>query len=163
MKIIKHPNGGKQGEFALAIIVLNLKLNFNEYVQAIDLPEIDECFSGSGMFYGWGKFESGASGYPGELQQLEMPILKRNICTKNNRPNVFLTNLCLGPMDEGKAPGAGDHGGPVVYTRGNGKKVLIGIMSHYNGYPNEGYGPSYHTNIALFRDFIDNSIKQLKI
>jgi trypsin len=134
----------------IAILFLSSPLEFNDFVQAIELPESMIDTTGDIIVSGWGALSSGGSS-PDILQKVDVPIVTNERCSaayQGINP-VADSMLCAGVETGGRDSCQGDSGGPLAQDG-----VLVGIVSWGVGCAQAGY-PGVNTRVSHFREFID--------
>lgn len=163
--IIIHHNFFAPASFNdIALIVLTTPVNIAENVDVACLPSQGTIFDYANCFStGWGKTSSNQhSRFANILKKINLPIVPSNSCQDTLRTtilgsffNLDKSFICAG----GKASEntcIGDGGGPLVCPV-LGKKdtyQLAGIVSW--GLACEDPVPGVYTNVAIFREWIDN-------
>lgn len=125
--------------------------------RAIELYETgEEAQVGSyAVITGWGSTSGTATVNPRVLQTVSVPIIAKNECKESY---AYLTHLnpgqiCAAYPEGGKDACQGDSGGPLVIA-----ERLAGVVSWGNGCAVAGQ-PGVYTEVAYFRDWIDESMK----
>ncbi|XP_030572968.1 brachyurin-like [Drosophila novamexicana] len=144
----------------IALIKLPADLQFDDYIQAVALPE-DDLTSYShraAIASGWGLVDFVHRRRTDILQKLDVIVMSNNECSAEilkRAPGKFFTSsfICLMPP-KGTSPCNGDSGGPLVVKDSFNKPLLIGITSH-SIYACEKGEPSVYTRVAAFLDWIE--------
>lgn len=95
-------------------------MTFHEHLSPVCLPSAEkELHPGTVCtVIGWGKKEdSGRSEYSPEINEVDVPILNRELCNKwleNRELNVTDGMICAGYQEGGKDACQGDSGGPLL-------------------------------------------------
>uniref|UniRef100_A0A1B0C0N7 Peptidase S1 domain-containing protein n=1 Tax=Glossina palpalis gambiensis TaxID=67801 RepID=A0A1B0C0N7_9MUSC len=88
--------------------------------------------TGNAIVYGWGSTSNtNTEVFPNILQMAKVEIISMKACEnalEYQASDLHSTNLCTGPLTEGKGICSSDSGGPLVQKL-NGKNILIGIVS----------------------------------
>lgn len=132
-------------------------LEFNEAVQPIKLPAVNEEPSGTVVLSGWGSVSTtNFPSYPDALQTVKLTALTYTECSNrlinimgSSRPLDKVSNVCTGGPKDNEGACSGDSGGPLIQDG-----VLVGVVSwgmvpcgHYDA-------PSVFTKVSSFIDFI---------
>ncbi|XP_058805923.1 trypsin-3-like [Phymastichus coffea] len=159
--------------YDLAVLKLSEPLQFNEYVNAIDLPSPYSEPSGTAVLSGWGSISRTTQKVmPNTLQMGAVPIVSLQKCSQMFEaaaPDSPFTlgdeNLCTGPgynqISSCNVSNAnkllhsiirfkGDSGGPLISSG-----QVIGITS-WGSVPCEGESPTAYTKVSNFVDWIKN-------
>jgi secreted trypsin-like serine protease len=166
-KIVVHPNfNPKEPHYNdIALIRLNRAVTFNDYVQTIDLPGLNDDFTGQNAVatgWGWTKPFSLWGGNTSEdiLQEGVLPIHDNLAC---DSVSIFprklkSVELCAGYSSGGQGTCHGDSGGPLVVKK-NGKWTLVGVVSWGQGLRCSTYGVFARVTsfISWIKNIIDDS------
>nr|AAI34220.1 MGC163079 protein [Danio rerio]AAI52528.1 Hypothetical protein LOC100006550 [Danio rerio] len=156
-KIIKHPNYNSL-DSNLALLKLSSPVTFSDYIKPVCLAAAGSVFvDGTASWVtGWGYLNRPATVeeimLPDVLQEVEAPIVNNFEC--NAAYGGIITNklLCAGYLNEdGKAPCAGDVGGPLVIKQGAIWIQSGVVVSGYCGLP--GY-PTIYIRVSEYEDWI---------
>uniref|UniRef100_U5EZD4 Putative trypsin-like serine protease n=1 Tax=Corethrella appendiculata TaxID=1370023 RepID=U5EZD4_9DIPT len=123
---------GEVGPNDIAIILLSKPFEFNEYVNAINLPIPDEVPVGNAILTGWGSISTNWNPeYPDVLRKVSLPIIEHDTCKKiyGNPDELETSNVCAGEIDGSKSGCSGDSGGPLVQKNAKNIVTQIGIVS----------------------------------
>lgn len=138
----------------VALVRLNQKLEFSEYIQPALLPEPGrfQTFANSpAVLSGWGKTEDSGSVVQ-YLQYGYVTILDLNECMAfYNTPEYNDANICLDVKNSGVSSCGGDSGGPLVSTTTG---ELIGVTSFGSSAGCEKGYPTGYSRVTYFRDWI---------
>lgn len=159
---IVHPdyNGGVNPN-DVALLRLASSLEYNDLVQAIELPASGEEPSGDVVLSGWGSTStSNFPVMPNQLQKVDLPVLDHEGCAAaftelmgTSEPLDEVSNVCTANPGDHKSACSGDSGGPLA---GNGK--IVGIVS-WGLVPCGSEGaPSVYTKVSSFVDWINEHI-----
>ncbi|KAM3936541.1 neutrophil elastase-like [Leptodactylus fuscus] len=131
----------------ILILQLDRRVTLNSRVNMITLPRVNETVPAGTQCItsGWGRLGTQAR-IPDRLQELNVTVTGSDLC----RPN----NICTGVFMRQAGICFGDSGGPLVC---NG--IIQGISSFIIRTCGNGVAPDFFSRVALFRDFIDRSIK----
>ncbi|XP_013200191.1 trypsin-3 [Amyelois transitella] len=137
----------------VAVMKTAAPLEFNERVQAIGLPDLEEPVDDSGLVLvsGWGRTQQGAPTIPERLMEAELPVVSHFRCMLVYYSVLTKNMLCAGNFFlGGKGTCQGDSGGPAVQ---NGK--VVGITSFGRGCA-QPLSPSVFAKISAptIRNFI---------
>lgn len=125
-----HENfGGSVGPDDIAVVQMDEPLDFNKYVQPINLPEPNTYPSGRALLSGWGSISRKPGVYPDILQKANLPIHTQAKCKQLWEGSTYAdTNVCAGPLSGSSASCSGDSGGPLAQKSGK-EFTLVGIVS----------------------------------
>ncbi|EOB01127.1 Enteropeptidase, partial [Anas platyrhynchos] len=161
-QIIINPHYNKLTKDSdIALMHLQYKVQYTDYIQPVCLPEKNQQFlPGTSCFIaGWGDTTSGGSS-SNILQEAEVPLILNDKC-QQWMPEYSITEnmICAGYDTGGIDSCQGDSGGPLMFEDGN-KWVLVGVTSF--GYkcalPER---PGVYTRVTMFVDWIQNTIYYL--
>ena len=137
----------------ISLLQLENPLVFNDFVQPIALPaiqnqeETDDC-----MVSGWGTTSSGGH-HPDVLNKVVVPIVTDEECrTFYGEEAVLDSMICAGRPEGGVDSCQGDSGGPMVCNFES-SVYLCGIVSWGYGCAEPGH-PGVYTQVSYFRDWI---------
>ncbi|XP_062969375.1 enteropeptidase [Cynocephalus volans] len=140
----------------IAMMHLELKVNYTDYIQPICLPEENQVFppGKSCSIAGWGTVE-----YQGPtadiLQEADVPLLSNEKC-QQQMPEYNITEnmICAGYGEGGIDTCQGDSGGPLMCQEDN-RWFLVGVTSF--GYqcalPNR---PGVYARVPRFTEWIQS-------
>ncbi|XP_008590758.1 PREDICTED: enteropeptidase, partial [Galeopterus variegatus] len=140
----------------IAMMHLELKVNYTDYIQPICLPEENQVFppGKSCSIAGWGTVE-----YQGPtadiLQEADVPLLSNEKC-QQQMPEYNITEnmICAGYEEGGIDTCQGDSGGPLMCQEDN-RWFLVGVTSF--GYqcalPNR---PGVYARVPRFTEWIQS-------
>ena len=129
-------------QYDAALITLENRLNYNQFVQPVCLPSMDaKVPTGTKlMVSGFGLRSEGATRLSRQLQYVELPTVDHETCARlYERIDHVVTDdmMCAGYSTGGKDSCSSDSGGPLVQIskgkRGNDQAVLTGIVSWAKG------------------------------
>ncbi|KAL5291645.1 hypothetical protein ACFFRR_010819 [Megaselia abdita] len=139
----------------VALIRLNQKLEFSDYIQPARLPERNrfQTFANSpAVLSGWGKVKDIGSVVQ-HLQYGYVSILDLNECMAYyNIKEYDNGNICLNTKDSNVSSCNGDSGGPLVSTMTG---ELIGVTSFGSIFGCAGGAPTGYSRVTHFRDWIN--------
>uniref|UniRef100_A0A8C4TMG1 trypsin n=1 Tax=Erpetoichthys calabaricus TaxID=27687 RepID=A0A8C4TMG1_ERPCA len=124
-KAIKHPGYSywtDDNDFML--IKLQRPVQFNEYIQPIQLANSCAPAGSQCLVSGWGNLKISEVQYPDVLQCLQVPILSDATCRQAYKNEITSNMFCAGFMEGGRDSCQGDSGGPLVCDG-----VLQGVVS----------------------------------
>lgn len=156
----------------LALLILNVRLNFTEHLQPVPLTtEMDPPTPATRLrVSGWGfQGEEGAGddevGVSPQLRFVEVDLVESQQCRRAYRQVLPITQRMICAARPGHDSCQGDSGGPLVGfpaeeegsgggggVEGQGK--LYGIVSWGLGCANPNY-PGVYTSVGAFRNWID--------
>ncbi|XP_075062159.1 ovochymase-1 [Mixophyes fleayi] len=146
-------------DYDLALLRLEEKFEFNDFVRPVCLPKIGEPLEPSSLCVvtGWGKTEE-AGQLSSRLQQLQVPILDPKICNSYYYPGMISERMiCAGfPNTGGRDSCQGDSGGPLVCPSVNKTYVLYGIVSWAIGCA-RAKKPGVYARVRSFLSWIQNT------
>ncbi|XP_036911447.1 enteropeptidase [Sturnira hondurensis] len=140
----------------IAMMHLEFKVNYTDYIQPICLPEENQVFSPGRIcsIAGWGRVA-----YQGPtadiLQEADIPLLSNEKC-QQQMPEYNITEnmVCAGYEEGGVDTCQGDSGGPLMCQENN-RWLLAGVTSF--GYqcarPNR---PGVYTRVPWFTEWIQS-------
>ncbi|XP_063696973.1 trypsin-1-like [Culicoides brevitarsis] len=145
----------------IAVLKLEEPLQFNEFVQPIDLPHRGSDVDGQVTLAGWGSTSSSiiVPSMPSDLQRINLPIVPIVECDEamtslvGPSPLDYTSNICTGPLTGGISACSGDSGGPLVQKTSSGYEQ-VGIVS-WGIVPCGSVGaPSVYTKVSAFTDWV---------
>ncbi|NWR22710.1 ENTK Enteropeptidase, partial [Emberiza fucata] len=158
-RIIMNPHYMKQTKDSdIALMHLQHKVQYTDYIQPICLPEKNQQFSPgiNCSIAGWGAISSeGPSS--NILQEAEVPLLSNEKCQQwLPKYNITENMLCAGYDMGGIDSCQGDSGGPLTFEDGD-KWFLVGVTSFGEGcaLPQR---PGVYARVTMFVDWIKNII-----
>uniref|UniRef100_A0A1B0DK65 Peptidase S1 domain-containing protein n=1 Tax=Phlebotomus papatasi TaxID=29031 RepID=A0A1B0DK65_PHLPP len=149
-----HPHFDMEGDYDIAIIELEERLDFNEKCQPIALPRASEevCNNALMLASGFGNLGFNITNDSGTLRAVAVPKLEDGRCfeTYYHLGGITARMFCAGFKEGGKGVCMGDSGGPLVR---NG--IQYGIVS-WGMSCGEAHFPAVYTRIASppIRDWI---------
>ncbi|XP_046902720.1 tryptase-2-like isoform X2 [Hypomesus transpacificus] len=157
-RISSHPDY-KSGEVEndIALVKLDEKVTYSSWVSPVALAAEEDFFNPKSECWviGWGNVHEGIPLQGRKiLQQLQVPLIKDNLC-KQAYPEFVPTMLCAGFMEGEKDSCQGDSGGPLV-CRSAKRFIQVGIVSFGEGCARQGY-PGVYTRVAKYLDFINET------
>ncbi|XP_026556645.1 enteropeptidase [Pseudonaja textilis] len=159
-QIIINPHYNKRTKDSdIALIHLQFRVNYTDYIQPICFPEKNKQFlpGTKCSIAGWGKTTQEANSISSILQEAEVPLITHQKC-KELMPEYNITEnmICAGYDKGGIDACKGDSGGPLMCQE-NKKWFLVGVTSF--GYkcalPNR---PGIYVNVFKFVDWIKRTI-----
>ena len=105
---------------------------------------------------GWGNTQVVGSNYPDQLHCVDTKYVPVAVCNERKHYNgaILPGMFCAGEVNVGgKDACQGDSGGPVTY---NGNVVGATSWGYGCAYPNY---PGVYTDLAQYRDFIDEQVE----
>ncbi|XP_017123118.1 trypsin beta [Drosophila elegans] len=162
-QVIAHGGYNPQShDYDLALLILNARLNFTEYLQPVPLATgVDPPGENTRLLVsGWGlqAEEGGAAsaevGVSPQLHFVEVDLVEAGQCRRAYREVLPITQRMMCAARLGHDACQGDSGGPLVgYPADGGPAKLYGIVSWGLGCANPNY-PGVYTNVAAFRNWI---------
>merc|ERR1712050_229827 len=154
-KLIKHENFGNGNmRYDIALIKLNRKVQFNEYVRTACMPSPNEYFVGQTncIVSGWGGLNEGALG-PRILNAVKKPVISNAVCKQAYGSSIYDSNICGGYAAGGKDACQGDSGGPYVCKKAGQPWKIVGVVSWGHGCARPGkYG--VYASVPYFYNWI---------
>ncbi|XP_055697589.1 trypsin 5G1-like [Phlebotomus papatasi] len=153
-----HPNFDMEGDYDIAIIELEERLDFNEKCQPIALPRASEevCNNALMLASGFGNLGFNITNDSGTLRAVAVPKLEDGRCfeTYYHLGGITARMFCAGFEEGGKGVCMGDSGGPLVR---NG--IQYGVVS-WGMSCGEAHFPAVYTRIASppIRDWIKTTV-----
>ncbi|XP_065711316.1 enteropeptidase [Patagioenas fasciata] len=142
----------------IALMHLQDKVQYTDYIQPICLPEKNQQFLPgiNCSIAGWGTITHGGP-TSNVLQEAEVPLISNEKCQElMPEYNITENMICAGHDAGGVDSCQGDSGGPLTFEDGN-KQVLIGVTSF--GYecalPKR---PGVYVRVTMFVDWIGKII-----
>uniref|UniRef100_A0A8B9HBC5 Transmembrane serine protease 15 n=1 Tax=Astyanax mexicanus TaxID=7994 RepID=A0A8B9HBC5_ASTMX len=152
-QVIMNPRYNRRTkESDIALIHLQTKVNFTDYIQPICLPHPDQQFApGRRCFVaGWGRMTEGGP-VADVMQQAVLPLLNNSQCQEwLPEYNITKRMVCAGYAEGGVDSCQGDSGGPLMCEEEK-HWVLAGVTSFGVGCAR----PKRPGVYALVREFID--------
>lgn len=158
-KVIFHPKWNiSTADNDIALIKMNasLQLNEDEKWKTICLPTSNVTFNFSRcLAIGWGLLSFGGE-RPQILQEIEMPLVSRTVCTKNFKDINKVTEnmICAGHLKGSKGVCHGDSGGPLQCQSEDGSWFQIGVTSWTQGCAWENY-PGVFSRVLQYSKWIN--------
>uniref|UniRef100_A0A8C5MWH1 Transmembrane serine protease 15 n=1 Tax=Leptobrachium leishanense TaxID=445787 RepID=A0A8C5MWH1_9ANUR len=138
----------------IAMMHMQFKVNYTDYIQPICLQETDQVFA-EGMncsIAGWGRTQSQGP-IPNILQEAEIPLISNEKCQQNLPEYNITQNMICGGYDEGGIDTCqGDSGGPLMCLEDQ-RWFQVGVTSFGIGcaQPNR---PGVYVRLTQFKDWI---------
>ena len=156
----KHPNYNSNNiSNDVATLKFESAFELNEYLVPMCPPTAQSAewmVEGWTMHVcGWGNTQVIGSNYPSELHCVDTKYVPVSVCNSRKHYNgaILKGMFWAGEVGEGgKDACQGDSGGPVTY---NGNVVGATSWGYGCAYPNY---PGVYTDLAMFRDFIDENV-----
>ncbi|ETE68321.1 Prothrombin, partial [Ophiophagus hannah] len=171
-KIIIHPkyNWMENLDRDIALLRLSKPVPFNDYIHPICLPTKQIVQSlllegYKGRVTGWGNlfdtWGTGARQLPSVLQEVNLPIVSRDICKASTKIKVTDNMFCAGysPAESKRGDACeGDSGGPFV-MKGPKRWYQVGIVSWGEGCDRDGkYG--FYTHLFRLKKWMQKTIEK---
>ncbi|KAF4077220.1 hypothetical protein AMELA_G00205530 [Ameiurus melas] len=139
----------------IALIHLQNKVNFTDYIQPICLPNSTQQFAAGRkcVIAGWGRLTEGGT-VADVLQQAVLPLINNSVC-QERLPEYNITErmLCAGYPEGGIDTCQGDSGGPLICEEEDRSWVLAGVTSFGVGCARPGR-PGVSALVTHFIDWI---------
>ncbi|XP_058152463.1 enteropeptidase [Dasypus novemcinctus] len=156
-QIVINPHYNKRSKNNdIAMLHLEFKVNYTDYIQPICLPEKNEVFS-PGRFCsiaGWGNVANEGP-TANILQEADVPLLSNEKC-QQQMPEYNITDnmVCAGYEEGGIDSCQGDSGGPLTCQENN-RWFLAGVTSfgHQCARPNR---PGVYVRVPRFTEWIQS-------
>ncbi|KAG7320698.1 hypothetical protein KOW79_015113 [Hemibagrus wyckioides] len=131
-QIIMNQNYNKRTKDSdIALVLLQNKVNFTDYIQPICFPESEQQFAAGRkcVVAGWGRLTEGGA-VADVLQQAVVPLINNSVC-QERLPEYNITErmVCAGYPEGGIDTCQGDSGGPLMCEEEGGSWVLVGVTS----------------------------------
>ncbi|ALC48244.1 CG32808, partial [Drosophila busckii] len=157
--IYVHPDYQPQDKHMndIALLQLQLPLNFNELVQPVRLPQPQQPTLGntSVVLVGWGLNAASYTQTGGvvqkHLQKVELQVFSDEDCSNRHQTQLFDTQLCAGVPEGGKGQCSGDSGGPLLLA---GTDTQVGIVSWSIKPCTRPPYPGVFTEVSAYVDWI---------
>ncbi|XP_034482748.1 collagenase-like [Drosophila innubila] len=153
--IVVHPEWDPdQNINNIALIKLPADLQFDEYVQPIQLPDPDKSYDYDiGVFSAYGSSND-------QLMYSNVTILSNEECKtielKNNPGGFFPSSwICLKSIGCGKC--SGDSGGPLAIRHEDGNSILLGLKSAVSDDSCSVNEPRFLTRISSYLQWINEN------
>uniref|UniRef100_A0A8C3TM39 Transmembrane serine protease 15 n=1 Tax=Catharus ustulatus TaxID=91951 RepID=A0A8C3TM39_CATUS len=158
-RIIINPHYMKETKDSdIALMHLQQKVQYTDYIQPICLPEKHQQFLPgiNCSIAGWGDLSSG--GTPSNvLQEAVVPLLSNEKCQQQmSKYNITENMVCAGYDMGGIDSCQGDSGGPLTSEDGD-KWFLVGVTSFGEGCARP-QRPGVYARVTMFVDWIKNII-----
>ncbi|KAK3555556.1 hypothetical protein QTP86_021783 [Hemibagrus guttatus] len=155
-QIIMNPNYNKRTKDSdIALILLQNKVNFTDYIQPICFPESQQQFAAGRKcaIAGWGRLTEGGL-VADVLQQAVVPLINNSVC-QERLPEYNITErmVCAGYPEGGIDTCQGDSGGPLMCEEEDGLWVLAGVTSFGMGCARPGR-PGVYALLTHFTEWI---------
>uniref|UniRef100_A0A8C5LCV7 Enteropeptidase n=1 Tax=Jaculus jaculus TaxID=51337 RepID=A0A8C5LCV7_JACJA len=155
-QIVINPHYNKRRKDSdIAMMHLEFKVNYTDYIQPICLPEENQVFlPGSNCsIAGWGRVVNQAGPTADILQEADVPLLSNEKCQHQmTEYNITENMICAGYDKGGIDSCQGDSGGPLMCQENN-RWFLVGVTSF--GYqcaqPNH---PGVYVRVPRFTEWI---------
>uniref|UniRef100_K7GGY7 Ovochymase 1 n=1 Tax=Pelodiscus sinensis TaxID=13735 RepID=K7GGY7_PELSI len=164
--VVVHPDFDRVSyDSDIALIQLDVPLEYNSVVRPVCLPNSTEPLSPSGLctMTGWGTTQEADGSLANRLQQTQVPILESEVCERNyyfHHPGgITARMLCAGFASSGGQDSCqGDSGGPLVCHNEKEPFILYGIISWGVGCARPKK-PGVYTRVRVFLDWIKSTIR----
>ncbi|KAL4218508.1 CLIP domain-containing serine protease [Mactra antiquata] len=164
-KFYRHPNWYQENFADIAILKLEEKLEFNEFVKPIRLANLrneggisvlNDC-----KVAGFGNITSPQKQLPWMLQEAPTNLISRGYCRRLNSfyaPHLRVTRTHICTKDSGYGACYGDGGSPLVCFDAKKMPYQVGIISWGSLDCWEGF--NVYTRVARFRRWIRENMEQ---
>ncbi|XP_050350078.1 brachyurin-like [Nymphalis io] len=160
--VVTHPNwNAKDMRHDIAIVKI-ARINFNNNIQAIPLPDMGDVgqhFGGlSATASGYGKTSDAQNSFPPStsLHHVNMEILTNAVCQRSFDIPIHGSQMCTRGV-RGIGTCDGDSGGPLSVVWKN-RRTLVGIVSFGVGDGCQAGYPSVYTRVTAFLSWIQGNM-----
>ncbi|SPP82424.1 phenoloxidase-activating factor 2-like [Drosophila guanche] len=152
----------------LALLFLTTPLKTQPHICPACLPTANKIFDHTRcLVSGWGKMTFESNSYMHILKKVEVPVVDNALCQQQLRRSILGSSFVLNPSflcaggEQDKDACTGDGGAALVCPLANdrGRYEQAGIVNWGVGCGAENI-PAIYTNVALFRQWIDNKIAE---
>nr|XP_042114860.1 enteropeptidase [Peromyscus maniculatus bairdii] len=157
-QIVINPHYDKRRKFSdIAMMHLEFKVNYTDYIQPICLPEENQIFIPGKMcsIAGWGLTEIQTGSTADVLKEADVPLLSNEKCQQQlPEYNITENMICAGYEEGGIDTCQGDSGGPLMCQENN-RWFLVGVTSFgvECALPNH---PGVYTRVSGFIEWIQS-------
>lgn len=153
-KVYIHPYFGPEQNADIALIKLREPFEFNDYVQALPLPENRDALESSFQDC----YESGWSSQDAHytLTKSKLTLIDTQVCQEEADDGNYVPSysFCAGNENGATEMCPGYTGSPVSCVENQGQKVLVGLQS-FNWVCNTANSPGIYTSIRALREWIE--------
>lgn len=161
-----HPDWkvyGPKYDADLAILVLNDKVNFTEYIRPVCIPSDTTVIEDAiGTIVGWGLSENSTRNHEDILRYASTKVLNGTYCYTTDPTAAVISSLrtfCGG--SEGGWPNRGDSGGVLSDSLWMQYGVISAIRANATSQINSNSFAIY-TNIKMFKHWIDGIVEHFE-
>uniref|UniRef100_A0A8C0WFD5 Enteropeptidase n=1 Tax=Castor canadensis TaxID=51338 RepID=A0A8C0WFD5_CASCN len=158
-QIVINPHYNKRRKDSdIAMMHLEFKVNYTDYIQPICLPEENQVFlpGKNCSIAGWGDYIQ--AGSPADiLQEADVPLVSNEKC-QQQMPEYDITEnmICAGYEEGGVDTCQGDSGGPLMCQEDD-RWVLVGVTSF--GYQcAQPHRPGVYVRVPRFTEWIQSLV-----
>ncbi|XP_034150908.1 tryptase isoform X2 [Esox lucius] len=161
-QIIVHPSYNiATHDNDICLLQLSSSVAFTDYIQPVCLAAADSTFFNGTVSWvtGWGNINSNVPlPSPGNLQEVEVPVVGNRQCTCLYAGVDTITNnmLCAGLLAGGMDACQGDSGGPMVSKQGQ-VWIQAGVVSFGQGCAQADF-PGVYARVSQYQDWINSQI-----
>jgi len=150
-RVVRHPYFSTEG-CDIALIRLNVSLDFDEFVSPISLADMGEEFSGDCSESGWSQL-----GHHLTMQYAQPAILNTEECRGNpSAGQLGYGAICAGHDGTGTAEMCpGYNGSPLACVRQDTNTTVLAGLQMFTYSCMEQGAPSVYTEVAALRDWAD--------
>jgi secreted trypsin-like serine protease len=142
----------------VGLIRLRLPIEFNQYITAVDLPQVPLSDSATVTVMGWGQESDQNPGLVSDLQFIQLVTITNSECKLNYGGQIVDEMVCVvGQSNEGIC--TGDSGGPLIEYRTERAPVHVAIASFFSGNGCESILPSGFTRTYPYVEWINSIIQ----
>ncbi|KAI0238732.1 Chymotrypsin-like elastase family member 2A [Lamellibrachia satsuma] len=149
------------GDNDIALLKLKNPITYTREVAPVCLPKKDVSVDTICVTTGWGRTQK--TGNPSVLNQVRVPIVHRDTCTKPTlwHSNDITENMICAGYDIGRKDACeGDSGGPLMCRSDNGAWILHGLTSWGDECALHKRKPGIYTRVTRYLDWIDEIISE---
>ncbi|XP_027269120.1 enteropeptidase isoform X3 [Cricetulus griseus] len=157
-QIVINPHYDKRRKFNdIAMMHLEFKVNYTDYIQPICLPEENQIFVPGRIcsIAGWGYTEIQAGSTADVLKEADVPLVSNEKCQQQlPEYNITENMICAGYEEGGIDSCQGDSGGPLMCQENN-RWFLVGVTSFgvQCALPNR---PGVYARVSGFTEWIQS-------
>jgi len=159
-------NVGRPPKNDITLLKLESELDFDEYVDKLNIPTSDISVGSAAVVSGYGYFIEGVRPSEKILRSANVDVYSNTQCESwlrgyDQKFSRLSKHLCAGKSSSGSAVAcSGDGGGPLTKSV-NGKTYLYGIFSFIYSC-SESQLPGVYTRVSEYADWINRNIDDVK-
>jgi secreted trypsin-like serine protease len=164
-QIARHPQyNNTTADYDIAVIKLKTPatgIQTASLLRSVEEPTL--AATGDMSFVtGWGNTES-APAFPTQLQQVQVPIVSRDVCKNSYGNDIKPSMICAGLAAGGKDSCQGDSGGPLIVRDAQGRwRTLAGVVSWGSGCADPNLFGVY-SRVAVLRNWVVQTMANLSL